>query len=157
MKKLSLLLLLLTIGFNAHSQDSEIKDEQQIINVINQFFESLETKDSLLMRKTTMDEAQIWRRYSDENPVRVDVRYSKDDLPNMHSLPDVKEIAQNFDINVYNGIATAWVLYEFWVEDKFSHCGVDVFTLFEMDGNWKIMSAAYTVEKASCNRLKPKN
>ena len=104
-----------------------------------------------------MDEAQIWRRYSDENPVRVDVRYSKDDLPNMHSLPDVKEIAQNFDINVYNGIATAWVPYEFWVEDKFSHCGVDVFTLFEMDGNWKIMSAAYTVEKASCNRLKPKN
>lgn len=54
MKKLSLLLLLLTIGFNAHSQDSEIKDEQQIINVINQFFESLETKDSLLMRKTTL-------------------------------------------------------------------------------------------------------
>jgi len=38
----------------AHSQDSEIKDEQQIINVINQFFESLETKDSLLMRKTTL-------------------------------------------------------------------------------------------------------
>lgn len=155
MKK-SLLLLLLTIAFNAYSQDSEITDEQQIKIVINQFFESLETRDSLLMRQTTMDEAQIWRRYSDENPVSVDLRYSKDDLPKMHTLPKVKEVALDFEITERSGIAVAWVPYEFWIEGKFSHCGIDVFTLFDMDGNWKIMSTAYTVEKENCDRLKRK-
>ena len=156
MKKL-LFLLLITLAFNAYSQNLEITDEQRIKRVINQFFESLETKDSLLMQQTTMKEAQIWRRYSDENPIRVDLRYSKDDLPKMHTLPKVKEVAQDFEIIQRNGIAIAWVPYEFWVEDKFSHCGIDVFTLFEIDGNWKIMNTAYTIEKENCENLIRKN
>ncbi|MDN5216631.1 nuclear transport factor 2 family protein [Fulvivirgaceae bacterium BMA12] len=156
MKK-SLFLVLTTLVFNAYSQGLEITDEQRIKRVINQFFESLETKDSLLMQQTTMKEAQIWRRYSDENPIRVDLRYSKDDLPKMHTLPKVKEVAQDFEIIQRNGIAIAWVPYEFWVEDKFSHCGIDVFTLFEIDGDWKIMSTAYTIERENCGSFIRKN
>ena len=122
MKKL-LLLLFVTIAYSAYSQDSGITNEQKIKQVIKQFFESLEKKDSVLMRLTTMSEAQIWRRYSDKKPVQIDMRFSKDDVPKMHALPDVKELAVNFEITSGNGIATAWVPYGFWVEDKFSHCG----------------------------------
>lgn len=139
-----------------YSQESEKKDKQQIIAVINKFFESLEKKDSLMMRQTTMDNAQIWRRYSEEKPVRSDYRYSKDFLPKMQALPNVKEIALDFDINIHKGMASAWVPYEFYIDEKFSHCGVDIFTLFEMDGNWKIISVAYTVEKEHCEELKQK-
>lgn len=139
-----------------YSQESEKKDKQQIIAVINKFFESLEKKDSLMMRQTTMDNAQIWRRYSEEKPVRSDFRYSKDFLPKMQALPNVKEIALDFDINIHKGMASAWVPYEFYIDEKFSHCGVDIFTLFEMDGIWKIISVAYTVEKEHCEELKQK-
>lgn len=139
-----------------YSQESEKKDKQQIIAVINKFFESLEKKDSLMMRQTTLDEAQIWRRYSEEKPVRSDFRYSKDFLPKMQALPNVKEIALDFVINIHKGMASAWVPYEFYIDEKFSHCGVDIFTLFEMDGNWKIISVAYTVEKERCEELKQK-
>lgn len=149
------LILLLTLACNGYSQGPQVSDKERIIGVINQFFASLEAKDSLLMLQTTMKEAQVWRRYSDEKPVRVDLRYSKDDLPKMHALPPVKEMAKNYDIRVHNGIATAWVPYEFWIEGKFSHCGIDVFTLFEMDGSWKIMSTAYTIEKENCDKLEP--
>jgi len=145
-------LLLLLLALNVYSQDSKINTKQQIKNVINHFFESLEMKDSLLMQKTTVKEAQIWRRYSDENPVRVDMRFSKDDLPKMHAYSNFKEVALDFEITEHNGIAIAWVPYEFWIEGEFSHCGIDVFTLFETDGNWKIMSAAYTIEKKNCDR-----
>ena len=155
MKK-SILILLLTMTIQTYSQESEKKDKQQIIAVINKFFESLEKKDSLMMRQTTLDEAQIWRRYSEEKPVRSDFRYSKDFLPKMQALPNVKEIALDFDINIHKGMASAWVPYEFYIDEKFSHCGVDIFTLFEMDGNWKIISVAYTVEKEHCEELKQK-
>ena len=43
MKK-SILILLLTMTIQAYSQESEKKDEQQIIAIINKFFESLEKK-----------------------------------------------------------------------------------------------------------------
>jgi hypothetical protein len=156
MKKI-VLLLALTIAFRTYSQDSEIADKQRIKYVIHQFFESLEKKDSVLMQETTTDEAQIWRRYNNKKPIEMDMRFSKDDLPKMHTLPKVKEVALEFEISVGDGIAMAWVPYEFWVEDKFSHCGIDAFTLFEMDGNWKIISAAYTVEKENCTRLIEEN
>ena len=151
-----MLILLLTMTIQTYSQESEKKDKQQIIAVINKFFESLEKKDSLMMRQTTLDEAQIWRRYSEEKPVRSDFRYSKDFLPKMQALPNVKEIALDFVINIHKGMASAWVPYEFYIDEKFSHCGVDIFTLFEMDGNWKIISVAYTVEKEHCEELKQK-
>ena len=118
MKK-SILILLLTMTIQAYSQESEKKDEQQIIAIINKFFESLEKKDSLMMRQTTMDEAQIWRRYSDEKPARADFRYSKESLPKMQALPNVKEIALDFVINIHKGMASAWVPYEFYIDEKY--------------------------------------
>ena len=144
-------LLLLTITFSAYAQDLEINDEQKIKNVINQFFTSLETRDTLLMKQTTVDEAQIWRRRNNKEPIQIDMRFSKDDLKEMPNGPKIKEVPLNFKILVDDGIAMAWAPYKLWIEDEFSHCGIDVFTLFEMEGKWKIISAAYTVETQNCN------
>ena len=152
MKKTHFLILFLSIlTFSAYSQSSEITDEQKIRNVINQFFSSLETKDTLLMKQTTMDEAQIWRRRNNKEPVEIDMRFRKDDLQEMPTYPKIKEVALSFKILAENGIATAWVPYKFWIDDEFSHCGIDVFTLFEKDGKWKIISTAYTIEKENCD------
>ncbi|WP_422083800.1 nuclear transport factor 2 family protein [Ulvibacterium sp.] len=148
--------LALILAFSTYAQDAKVTDEQKIKHIIHQFFESLEKKDAVLMQETTMDDAQIWRRYNHKKPIEMDMRFSKDDLPKMHTLPDVKEVALDFEISVGNGIAMAWVPYEFWVGDTFSHCGVDAFTLFEVEGKWKIISAAYTVEKEKCKRLTEK-
>lgn len=151
MKNLFFLLLVLALIPNALAQNSRSAEEQQIVQVINLFFDSLEKKDSLLMQQTMLDDAQIWRRNNSTNPAKIDYRFSKDDLPSMHSIPNVKEIARDFDINIHKGIAAAWVPYEFWLEEKFSHCGVDVFTLFQVDGNWKIISLAYSIENKDCD------
>ncbi|MCF1191987.1 nuclear transport factor 2 family protein [Mangrovimonas sp. AS39] len=147
--KITYFILLLTFTLNGYSQDSEISDKQKIKTVINQFFKSLETRDTLLMKQTTMDEAQIWRRTNKE-PIEIDMRLSKDDLQKMPSYPNLKELPLSFEISVDKGIAVAWVPYKFWVEDEFSHCGIDVFTLFKIDGKWKIISAAYTIEIENC-------
>ncbi|MFT4537176.1 MAG: hypothetical protein ACI9P5_004557 [Saprospiraceae bacterium] len=151
--KESLLLLILLISCNGYSQDLKITNDQEIKSVVNQFFESLETRDTVLMRRTTSEKAQIWRRYSDENPIRFNMRFSKDDLSKMRTLPNVREVAQDFEITERNGIAVAWVPYGFWIKEEFSHCGIDVFTLFKIDGIWKIISIAYTIEKEHCDEL----
>ncbi len=46
--------------------------------------------------------------------------------------------------------------YEFFLNDEFSHCGVDIFTLRKKDGEWRIILAAYTVENDGCEDLKGK-
>lgn len=148
--KNTLISFLMLIALNGYSQSNETSDEQKIKDVINMFFESLASKDSTLLLKSTMRDGQVWRKYNNENPVRIDQRHTKDDLSKMSDWPNLKEVAQEFRIIHEQGIATAWVPYKFWVEGKFSHCGIDVFTLFDMNGQWKIVSTAYTIEKENC-------
>ncbi|MCX2743345.1 nuclear transport factor 2 family protein [Mangrovivirga sp. M17] len=157
MKKICLFLLLIVAIFSGYSQDSETSDEQQIKNVINLFFKSLETRDTVLMKQTTMVEAQIWRRRNYKQPVEVDMRFSKDDLPLMPTDPKITEIPTRVDVLAGEGIAVAYAPYNLWEDGEFSHCGIDVFTLFEINGHWKIVSTAYTVERENCDESTGEN
>ncbi len=156
MRILSIIILCLIISFAGFSQESNIEESEQIKNVINQFFKAIEKKDSILTRSTILGDAQVWRRRNDEKLPTIDFRFSKDSTPTMSSWPDMKEIALDYDITANNDIAVAWVPYEFWIEDKFSHCGIDVFTLFKKDEEWKIITLAYTVEKIKCDQTNRK-
>jgi len=60
------------------------------------------------------------------------------------------ETPLSYEIKIHQGLAMAWVPYEFHVNGKFSHCGVDVFTLIQTQDGWKIVSAAYTIEQEGC-------
>jgi hypothetical protein len=151
-----LLFLLLTPFLNCYSQNDESTDKQKITMVVNQFFEALEKKDTTLLQSIALSKGQKWRIYDDDRPEKVNMRFVQDDIQTLHSLPAVKETALGFDIKIHHNIAVAWVPYEFRVEDEFSHCGVDIFTLFRIDGSWKIISTAYSVEKKHCEELRHK-
>ena len=43
-------------------------------------------------------------------------------------------------------IATVWTPYDFWIDGKFSHCGIDAFDLVKTDEGWKIAGGSYTLE-----------
>jgi hypothetical protein len=47
-------------------------------------------------------------------------------------------------------IAVVWGEYEFWIDGKFSHCGVDSADLVKVDGDWKIANWMWTVERNDC-------
>lgn len=44
-------------------------------------------------------------------------------------------------------IATVWAEYDFHLDGKFSHCGIDSFTMLKTDAGWKIAGLSYTREK----------
>lgn len=47
-------------------------------------------------------------------------------------------------------LAVVWADYDFHLNGKFSHCGVDSVTLVKRSGEWKISGIAYTMETAGC-------
>jgi hypothetical protein len=155
--KKSLLPLLFLIAFNAYAQDSTTTDTQEVQVVVNQFFEALEKKDSTIMKNAVMANAQISSISLMERPYRIRTRFIEDDILRLDAMPVVKEVATDYEIKVHESIAVAWVPYEFFVNNAFSHCGIDVFTLFKIDDSWKIMSLAYTTETTNCDILKESN
>ncbi len=152
-----ILILLLSATLNGYAQDSEALDKQKITTVVNQFFEALETKDTVLLKSIALTDGQVWRIYDDNRPDKVNMRLMQDDIQSLSTLPVVKETALAFDISVHHNIAVAWVPYEFQVEGEFSHCGIDVFTFFKIEGDWKIVNTAYSVEKRGCEELRGEN
>jgi hypothetical protein len=153
MKQL-VLLTLLSINFQCYAQQQDNSEEKAIIAVINQFFVSLEKQDTVLFKQLVFTEGQIWRINNKRDPASHSVRYFKDDLKTFDPEKVLQEKPLSFDIKVHEGIAIAWVPYEFRVNGRFSHCGVDTFTLIKVGANWKILNLSYTIDAGDCQELK---
>jgi hypothetical protein len=58
-------------------------------------------------------------------------------------------------VMIRGGIAVVWAPYEFWIDGKTSHCGVDVIDFVKIDGKWLVSNAMWTVEPEACTELRP--
>ncbi len=56
----------------------------------------------------------------------------------------------SFEIKIDQEMATAWVPYEFYAGENFSHCGVNNFTLFKEEQGWKIIYLIDTRKQEGC-------
>jgi len=62
------------------------------------------------------------------------------------SKQKMRERIWNPEVRVHGSIATVWAPYDFWIDGKFSHCGVDAFDLIKTPDGWKIAGGVYTLE-----------
>lgn len=51
----------------------------------------------------------------------------------------------------HGAIAVVWGSYDFHLNRKFHHCGVDSFNLIKTEAGWKIASVSYTSETTGCS------
>ncbi len=51
------------------------------------------------------------------------------------------------DVRVQGPIAVVWYPYDLYIDGKWSHCGIDVFTLLKHGGRWRIATIAWSAEQ----------
>lgn len=58
-------------------------------------------------------------------------------------------VERGFDgrVEIVRGLATVWLPYDFYRDGEWSHCGIDLFTLVQVEDDWLISSLAYTIEQ----------
>ena len=57
------------------------------------------------------------------------------------------------EVRISGPLAMVWLPYDFYRDDKWSHCGVDAFTLLKVDGRWRIATLVWSVEQPpACQR-----
>jgi uncharacterized protein DUF4440 len=56
----------------------------------------------------------------------------------------------NPKVLIHGGLAVVWADYDFHLNGKFSHCGIDSVTLVKTSDQWKISGIAYTMEMSGC-------
>jgi hypothetical protein len=51
------------------------------------------------------------------------------------------------DVRINGGVAVVWYPYDLYVNDAWSHCGVDVFTLIRTQTGWRIATMTWSAEQ----------
>lgn len=118
-----------------------------VLAVVDQFFEAMAARDAMAYERTVVPEGRFFSFRSIDGKNVMRTRLNQDDI---FALRDGKQAWReriwNPDVKVHGSIANVWTPYDFWIDGKFSHCGIDSFDLIKVDGKWKIAGGMYTVE-----------
>jgi hypothetical protein len=64
-----------------------------------------------------------------------------------HTTSRFTERGHHPTVLVQGPVAMVWLPYDFYEDGKWSHCGVDVFTLLKTEGSWRIATLAWSVDQ----------
>jgi hypothetical protein len=130
----SSIILLFSVG--TYSQEQEVK------LVVDNFFVAFHQKDTFKLQKICSDkmilqsitEGQTGNKLSDET--NKEFYHSIVTIPN-----DMKfqEKLLSYSVQIDGTMAHVWTPYEFYINGKLSHTGVNAFTLFKENEQWKII------------------
>ncbi|RAJ05815.1 nuclear transport factor 2 family protein [Arenibacter echinorum] len=145
------LVFLLALNF-VNAQNSA---EEMVKNTIDSFFEAFHQQDSVALKETVSRDIvlQTIGKDADGREVVKTDSFSHF-LKSIVSIPATtkfEERIKSYNIQIDGAMANAWTDYEFWVNDSFSHCGVNSFQLFNDQGVWKIIYLIDTRRKEGCD------
>jgi hypothetical protein len=130
-------LLFIFLGFHSNAQKQEVQ------KCIETFFEGFHQMDSIKMKLVCSD--KIILQSISENPLKgnkLSDETAKEFYKSIASIPasmKFQEKILSYNIQIDGSMAHVWALYEFYLNDKLSHTGVNTFTLFKEKDSWKII------------------
>lgn len=135
MKKIFLLVLCL-IALPIKAQNKKIE------KVITTFFEGFHAKDSIVMKSVCTDTMILQSISESSKGTELKNQSPKDFYRSIASIPATTQFEErilDYSIQIDGAMAHAWTPYEFYINGNLSHKGVNAFTLYKDNGQWKII------------------
>ena len=146
--KYLLISVLLTAATTLHAQRAP--DEKAVLEVVHKFFDALEKQDTAEFRGTFFAGARNFAVIDMKDSIVVRGQLARDFRFRPGQIVKERMREAVTEVNIHNNIAMVWAPYDLWVNETFSHCGVDVFTLIKDRQGWRIASVSYTIEREGC-------
>ena len=129
-----------------HAQSSTT-EKDAVLKTVQAFFDTMAAKDVEGARQVLQPQGRFHAmRMRDGKP---DVRaFSNEEYfaDLQASKQRMRERIWSPEVRISGPIATVWAPYDFWIDGKFSHCGIDAFDLIKTGDGWKIAGGVYTLE-----------
>jgi hypothetical protein len=149
----SSVVVLLLVGAIARGADAEDRAEPAraaVLAVVQKFFDGMTAADAEASRATLLADGQYYSLRSDLKGVVLRRRTHEEYLAGLGKAKErLLERIWDPKVTVQDRIATVWAPYDFHRDGKFSHGGVDVFTLVRTEDGWKIAGLVFTVDQQS--------
>jgi hypothetical protein len=128
--------LLVVFSSSLYSQNEEVKD------VIVTFFKGFHAKDSTMIKSVCAENMILQSIAESSKGSQIKNQNPQDFFRSIATIPSTmlfEERVLDYSIQVDGSMAHVWTPYEFYVNNEFSHKGVNAFTLFKDNGLWKIV------------------
>ncbi|MCR8559168.1 nuclear transport factor 2 family protein [Mucilaginibacter sp. BJC16-A38] len=150
MKKLLPAIILLMISISTFAQQSATDGVKQSINTM---FDAMRKGDSTLLKSVFAKEMVLQSVSTGKDGKSAISTDSANDFAKIIGTPHTGVYDERIvygDIKIDGDLASVWAPYKFYLGDKFSHCGVDVFSLMKTANGWKIIYIVDTRRKDNC-------
>lgn len=128
-------------------------DTAAVIAAFQTFLDAIATRDSVLAMSVVMADGVAAAAANDGRPARLPrVRSLLDDARRMGQPGGGAMLERIWAPKVLldGTMAVLWAPYDFHVDGRFTHCGIDTATLFFDGTRWKILTLTYTVQPSGC-------
>jgi len=117
--------------------------KQEVQKSVDIFFEGFHERDSIKIKSVCADK-MILQSISESSSKgnKLSDETSKEFYKSIASIPlniKFQEKILSYNIQIDGTMAHVWGPYEFYINDKLSHTGVNTFTLFKEKDIWKII------------------
>lgn len=136
------------------SLSAQMDEKTLVQKTIEGFFEAFHKKDSIAMKSFVAEDVVLQTTGRNKKGKTL---FQTTPIGKLYesivSIPDsvqFQERLTSWSIQVDRTMANAWVGYEFWLNDNFSHCGINSFQMVNFDGEWKIIYLIDTRGRAGC-------
>jgi hypothetical protein len=122
--------------------------EKDVIAAAQKLFDAMSAHDSAAARASMLPNVQFTSvgqdgKISNTTGEQFATRIGQITKPMLERIWEPKVL-------IRGPLAQLWAEYDFHLDGKFSHCGVDAFTLAKTPDGWKIASVADTRETEGC-------
>jgi hypothetical protein len=132
-------------------------EEAAILAVVDGYLAAISAQDHAAMAALQMPDGMTYRaRPAESGGIEVVGR------PNAYwvdpARKDARVLRERYwspTVLIRGSIALVWTPYEFQVDGRTTHCGVDTFDFVKVDGRWRVANMMWTVEPDACAELRP--
>lgn len=142
-------ILVCLLGFPSLAQTPE----QEVEAVIRSLFDGMKQKNAEQVAAAFYSEGLMQTVQQKPEGTSVGSNSVADFVKRIANTPAgtvLDERILSYQIKVDGSMASAWTPYQFYVNDTFSHCGVNSFQLVKLAEGWKIVYIIDTRRKEPC-------
>lgn len=126
--------------------------EAEALAVVQRLFDGMRTRDTALLRSVFAPDARMLTVLTPRGVPPLEFSSADEFVRIVGSAtgPAWDERIHHTEVKVDGTLASVWAPYDFYLGDRFSHCGVDAVHLAKTAEGWKIVGLADTQRREGC-------
>ena len=136
----------LALGFTRNPFTYFSPEEDTLVETKN-LFDALESRDTSLARSALLSDGQFFSVREEDSNTNIKKTTHLEFINKLTSSNEsMREIMVNPVVLIHKQIAIVWTKYKFFKNEKYSHGGIDAFSLLKTSEGWRIAGIIYNIE-----------